>query len=196
MHFFDSLWTATAYVVSLLTLSPVSGPVVDDQAPLLATSHVSTQQIVHHDGVHEEALPGPVFPPPSGRRTGPGSDFKCDYSRMAGWEYCSSADDRGCWLKKRGGDPANPNDRFDVHTNYETRAPTGITRRYSLHLNDDYLNADGMYFDYAKIFNEQYPGPWIQACWGDVCISLPSTILAFAASSVWALLTRATASHC
>ena len=166
MHFFDGLWTSATYIVSLLTLSPVRGPVVNEQAPLLASSHVNHQHVVHHNGVHEEAIPGPIFKPPAGRLTGPGSEFKCDYSRMAGWSYCSSPDDRGCWLKK--GNSKDPKDRFDIYTIYENFVPKGVTRRYSLDLADDFLNADGMYFDYAKLFNGEYPGPWIQACWGDV----------------------------
>lgn len=175
MQFFDRLWTSATYVVSLLTLSPVSGPHANQQAPLLATQDGNPQALMHHGEVHEEATPGPIFKPPSGRLTGPGSDFKCDYSRMAGWSYCSEAGDRGCWLKRGKG--TDPLDRFDITSNYETRTPLGVTRRYSLDLADDHINTDGIYFDYAKIFNGQYPGPWIQACWGDVSMIFTQSAL-------------------
>ena len=45
--------------------------------------------------------------------------------------------------------------------------PTGITRKYTLNLTNHVINADGLDFEQGKWFNEQDPGPWIQACWGD-----------------------------
>jgi FtsP/CotA-like multicopper oxidase with cupredoxin domain len=30
------------------------------------------------------------------------------------------------------------------------------------------INGDGVVNPYGKVFNQQYPGPWIQACWGDL----------------------------
>ena len=30
------------------------------------------------------------------------------------------------------------------------------------------VNADGYNFNDAKLFNNQFPGPWIRACWGDI----------------------------
>lgn len=162
MHFWDSLWTSATYVVSLLTLSPINGPQVHQQAPLLAPSHLEYQ-----DGI-QAARKGPIFKPPGGRLRGPGSEFTCDYSNMVGWSVCTTPEDRGCWLKK--GDSTDPKDRFDIHTNYETRTPKGVTRYYTLVLTDDIINTDGIPSRDAKIFNGQYPGPWIQACWGDVCL--------------------------
>lgn len=170
MHFWDGLWTSATYVLSLLTLSSVNQPEVHQQAPLLAPSHLDDPHIQHQDGIHQEAPPGPIFKPPGGRLRGPGSDFVCDYSNMVGWSVCTTPDDRGCWLKK--GDSTDPNDRFDINTTYETRTPKGVTRRYRLVLTDDIINTDGMLSNDAKIFNGVYPGPWIQACWGDVCIHL------------------------
>lgn len=194
MHLLDTLWTSATYVVSLLTLSSINGPVVHEQAPLLVTPNVNHPHLGFHDGVREEALPGPIFKPPTGRFTGPGSEFNCDYSRMVGWSYCSKPHDRGCWLKK--GNSNDPKDRFDINTNYETHTPKGVTRRYRLDLTDDFINTDGMYFDFAKIFNGQYPGPWIQACWGDVRVQLFNIILALVASGVDIVLKRVAASHC
>ena len=45
--------------------------------------------------------------------------------------------------------------------------PLGITRNYTLELTDGWWDADGLNFTAAKLFNNKYPGPWLQACWGD-----------------------------
>ena len=188
MHFFEKVWTSVTYVTSLLTLSPVKGPVTEEQSPLLVEPHVIHHADYHTAGhedviklaspdvheaavpdVHTAAIPGPIFRPPTGRRTGPGSDFKCDYSRMVGYTYCSDPLNRDCWLVNA----TNSSDIYDINSNYEVRTPKGVTRRFRLDLHDDHINQDGIYFDYAKIFNGQYPGPWIQACWGDVRLGLP-----------------------
>jgi FtsP/CotA-like multicopper oxidase with cupredoxin domain len=58
--------------------------------------------------------------------------------------------------------------QFDINTDYEALRPQGIVREYTLTASDWHLNTDGQDFNNAKVFNHQYPGPWIQACWGDV----------------------------
>jgi FtsP/CotA-like multicopper oxidase with cupredoxin domain len=90
---------------------------------------------------------------------------------MLGWEMCSEPWDRGCWLR-------NPTTgkQYDVFTNYEDEIPIGTTRYYNLTLEDSSWDADGINFPAAKLFrnnsakNPQYPGPWIQACWGDTIV--------------------------
>jgi hypothetical protein len=158
MHLIDSFWTSITYVVSFLTLSNVKGPGGEEQAPLLTSSD---------DALHQGNPRGPVFRPPGGRLTGPGSDFTCDYSKMVGWSHCSTPYDRRCWLR---------NDKtgieYNIHTDYEdtNQTPNGTIRKYVLNITDDWINADGLNFTEGKIFNGMYPGPWIQACWGDVRI--------------------------
>lgn len=40
--------------------------------------------------------------------------------------------------------------------------------QYHLNVTDQTINCDGMSRpDGGKVFNNQYPGPWIEACWGD-----------------------------
>jgi hypothetical protein len=156
-----SFWTSITYVLSFLTLSPFEGPSGEEQAPLLPSSD-------RHHGYRK----GPIFKPPGGRPRGPGSEFTCDYSNMPGWSNCSSPENRGCWLKND-----TTGAEFNISTNYEdtNQTPIGITRKYVLNITDSWINADGLNFTEAKIFNGMYPGPWIQACWGDVriyfCIS-------------------------
>jgi hypothetical protein len=78
---------------------------------------------------------------------------------MTGWKACSSSDNRGCWLKNSNGK------QYDINTDYEINGPTGITRNYKLVLTDTAINADGIVFPEAKVFNDSFPGPWLQACW-------------------------------
>ena len=81
---------------------------------------------------------------------------------MTEWEKCSTPEDRSCWL-------VNPKtkERYDIHTDYETKYPTGVTREYFLDVTKSDITADGFSFKGATVFNGSYPGPWIQACWGD-----------------------------
>lgn len=159
----DSFWTCITYVLSFLTLSPFDGPGGKSQSPLLPSS----------DALHRPHRKGPIFKPPGGRLTGPGSDFTCDYTNMPGYSSCSTPENRACWLKN-----TETGDEYNISTNYEdtNRTPTGIHRTYYLNITDSWLNADGLNFTEAKIFNLTYPGPWIQACWGDVRIHFSNTI--------------------
>ncbi|KAM7184307.1 multicopper oxidase [Naviculisporaceae sp. PSN 640] len=120
---------------------------------------------------------GPVFKPPGGLPEGDGSDFVCDYSAMKGFRSCSTPEDRGCWL-------TNDLDKiWDIYTDYEATdetlptpvniMPTGVTRTYHITATSQAINADGLNFADGKLFKldgdnkPTYPGPWIQACWGD-----------------------------
>ncbi|KAK0721904.1 multicopper oxidase-domain-containing protein [Lasiosphaeria miniovina] len=117
-------------------------------------------------------LPGPIFKPPGGIPSGDGSDFQCDYSKMVGFKECSSSTDRSCWL-------TDGTTTWDINTNYEEvdeaastpSMPIGVTRTYQLVATDSPIVADGLDFPEGKVFDggsgPQYPGPWIQACWGD-----------------------------
>jgi hypothetical protein len=157
MYLIDGFWTSITFVVSFLTLSPVQGPSGKEQAPLLTSS----------DALHHENLRGPIFKPPGGRLTGPGSNFTCDYTNMPGWSNCSTPSNRGCWLRND-----KTGEEFNISTDYEdtNQTPIGIHRTYYLNITDGSYNADGLDFTQAKLFNGTYPGPWIQACWGDVRI--------------------------
>jgi hypothetical protein len=157
MHLIDRVWTCITYVLSCLTLSPFTGLGGVEQAPLLSSSGPP-----HHEGPR-----GPIFKPPGGRLKGPGSDFTCDYSAMVGFSNCSTSTNRACWLRNQHGF------EYNIKTDYEdiSQTPIGIHRTYYLDITDGWINADGMNFTEAKMFNNTYPGPYIQACWGDVLIS-------------------------
>ncbi|KAK4158983.1 multicopper oxidase-domain-containing protein [Cladorrhinum sp. PSN259] len=170
MTLIERVWTVVTTFLGYASLSPRPTAVsVADQIPL---------GIPHGGPKHER--PGPIFKPPGGIPDGDGSKFFCDYRNMVGWEACSSSDNRQCWLKD-----THSEDIFDIHTNYEgvkldggPLMPTGILRQYKLIVTDQAINADGMDFPEGKVFKNSpsdtgfndinYPGPWIQACWGDI----------------------------
>lgn len=159
MRLLDNIRSSFTFVVSVLMFGNVEELGIEDQVPLLPSSSNS---------INHGSTPGPIFKPPTGRLTGPGSDFRCNYTDMKGWEPCTTADDRGCWLR-------NPStgQEWNIYTNYENVTSDyirGINRTYVLNITDHAINADGLNFTEAKVFNEMYPGPWIQGCWGDVSI--------------------------
>ena len=151
MRLVERFWTTVVYVVTFGSISPYS----DHQTPLVTPS----------DGSRLENAQGPIFKPPGGRLDGPGSDFLCDYRNMVGWSPCSTPDNRECWLKND-----HTGQEYNIHTNYEdsNQTPVGVHRTYHMNITDGSINADGLDFTEGKFFNGTYPGPWIQACWGDV----------------------------
>ena len=161
MHLINIFWTSITYVTNILTLSPFEGPSGNQQAPLLGSLNT----------VPSGSMQGPIFKPPSGPLVGPGSEFTCDYSSMVGFSSCSTAEDRGCWLRNETGF------EYNINTDYKDTnlTPIAIHRTYTLNITDEVINADGLDFTEGKVFNATYPGPWIQACWGDVCAQ-PSLI--------------------
>jgi hypothetical protein len=149
MKLFERIWTTVTYALNIATFSPFDGKGVQ-QVPLVGY----TPAVVGGPR-------GPIFKPPGGRPAGDGADLVCDYSSMTGWRHCSKPEDRGCWLiNDKGG-------RFDINTDYESVAPRGILRKYTLTVTNGSINGDGLAFNEAKLFNATYPGPWLQACWGD-----------------------------
>lgn len=86
------------------------------------------------------------------------------------WSECLTPENWGCWLRHNDGR------EFNISTDYEKVAPIGVDRFYLLTVDDGWVNTDGMNSTAAKLSNNTYPGPWIQACWGDV--SLVSDLVA------------------
>lgn len=148
MELVARFWATVTYVMSLLTFSSV-GPGDISQRPL--------QNFPGFPAV-ESGPKYPDFGPPGGD---PRVDFVCEYPEMKGWQSCSTPENRECWLR-------HPDGReYNITTNYENEAPKGIDRYYSLDVANMDINLDGLN-THASLFNKTYPGPWIQACWGDV----------------------------
>lgn len=85
------------------------------------------------DGPHQDVLSFthskptpkyPHFPAPNGPDKD-GVEFHCKYPELKGWENCTSADDRSCWLKGPYGQV------FNIDTDYENFYPEGIVREVS-----------------------------------------------------------------
>lgn len=151
MRLAERFWSAVTYALEFSTINPFAQNGID-QKPLFGNVDVEVSR-----GRHGR------FKPPGGRLKGPGSDFICDYSIMgADWTSCTSPTDRGCWLENK-----KTGEKFDIYTNYETTAPNGTLRQYQIYTVDGSWNADGLDFTEAKLVNGTYPGPWLQACWGD-----------------------------
>jgi len=155
MHLGERLWAVITTVVNIVTLSSLSDGTIE-QSPLQISLPVPASLPAIS---RLEDVPGPVFRPPGS----PGySSFVCNYTSMVGWEACSSRTNRQCWLRR-----LSDGRQYDVFTDYEFDMPNGTTRYYELNLKDGFWDADGMNFPYAKLFDDTYPGPWIEACWGD-----------------------------
>ncbi|KAJ9142472.1 Multicopper oxidase [Pleurostoma richardsiae] len=72
---------------------------------------------------------------------------------------CNTPSNRSCWT-----------DGFNIDTDYETYVPTtNLTRLYIFNLTeaDNYIGADGVVKKKAMLINGAFPGPVIQADWGD-----------------------------
>lgn len=100
----------------------------------------------------------PVFTPPGSNVEG----FSCHYPVMPDFVPCGSSEDRSCWLR-------NPKtgEEYNITTDYEDKMPIGIDRYYTLNVTDGWINANGLNFTEAKLYNNTFPGPLIEACWGD-----------------------------
>jgi hypothetical protein len=146
MTLIERFWRVVTYFVSIVSLSPNSGW-GDFQTPLQKQHSIKPSKGY------------PIFKPPGAPRDG---RFNCEYPDMEGWEDCSHELDRKCWLRH-----TKTGKQFDINTDYETKWPKGIDRYYYLDLANSTYAADGLPFVDAKLFNEEYPGPWIEACWGD-----------------------------
>jgi len=146
MRLLDSCWLSLVSLLNNLSFSSLNDHYLT-QRPLLPA-------IPKH---HVAASDYPVFDPPNGPQDG---TFTCEYPNMTHFTDCSTPDNRGCWLK-------GPNKEFNIKTDYENEVPIGVTRKYYLEASQLSINADGVVNEGGKAFNKSYPGPWIQACWGD-----------------------------
>lgn len=91
------------------------------------------------------------------RQASPG--FACSYP--SGWTSCNDADNRDCWVKAPDGT------QYDINSDYETLTPSGTTREYFIEISEKDISPDGYSKPLAKVINGTYPGPLIEACWGD-----------------------------
>ncbi|KIH92351.1 hypothetical protein SPBR_02389 [Sporothrix brasiliensis 5110] len=74
-------------------------------------------------------------------------------------QNCNTPSNRACWQPG-----------FDINTDWEVNTPTtGVVRSYTFVITevDGYVGADGVSKQKAMLINGQFPGPTINANWGD-----------------------------
>lgn len=171
MRFLDSWWASLVYLCDFSTLSTWSDRYVHQEtiqvipaAGSAADGPVFRPHLSSSDKIDLAEKPGIISPPYSGVPIVdyPGNEIQCNYSSIfPEWKPCNDPTNRGCWLKNRNGT------EFNITTDYENLTPQGITRKYVLDIATKALAPDGVPMAHGKVFNGSYPGPWIQACWGD-----------------------------
>jgi hypothetical protein len=155
-----------ARFLSFSTLSPFDGA-DQPQTPLglvVPAEYIQAESVVVPPPLGPNVADNPlVFRPPGHRQgNGDGFEFQCNYTAMGDkWAKCSKPD-RTCWLQNK-----ETLERYDIYTDYENKYPNGTIREYWLDVTKSNITADGYTFFGATVFNNSYPGPWIQACWGD-----------------------------
>ncbi|KAJ9638488.1 hypothetical protein H2204_004258 [Knufia peltigerae] len=153
-----SFWTGVTSLFGLLTNSP--GWFFDSTG-----TNNPGLQVPIQPPVRPEAAKHPIFHPPDDLE---GAPFRCDYPdypESQGWVACNTRNDRQCWIKN-----TKTGQRFDIHTDYENNGPKGIERHYYLELEETLSDPDGFGSLPAQLFNGSFPGPRLQACWGDKLI--------------------------
>ena len=164
MRLLESWWASLAYILDCT--SPFSGQATHQTS---LVKQFSVQNVVNGPVFHPHGPPmdneiladsyrkGPIIEPPypPGDRPAPGAAIQCDYSAMGSqWKACNGPQDRKCWLRNNNGE------EFNITTDYETKTPIGVLRKYELNITTKALAPDGVPTEHGKVFNNQYPGPW------------------------------------
>ncbi|KAK0636757.1 multicopper oxidase-domain-containing protein [Bombardia bombarda] len=172
---FEAVWTSIVQVFNVLTFSsPGEGEV--SQIPLTDSIpaskdvpfevHYSNDDVVplRTGGVEYSYMStdGPIVGTPKNPQDGAGGGLNCHYPAMPEFEPCFSPENRGCWLK-------SDTRTIDINTDYEDPdlVPKGKVRNFYLEVSEQPISPDGTTMEHGKVFNRTYPGPWIEACWGD-----------------------------
>ncbi|AEO64812.1 multicopper like protein [Thermothielavioides terrestris NRRL 8126] len=102
-----------------------------------------------------------------GQLLGLPSPIVCQYPPE--WQSCHSPTSRDCWIRKPGRQSEGPSvTQFDILSDYEEMYPPGVTREYWLEVGaNSKVAPDGQPKTDGQYFNGTYPGPLIEACWGD-----------------------------
>ncbi|GAP91438.2 putative laccase [Rosellinia necatrix] len=88
---------------------------------------------------------------------------------------CHTPSNRACW---RTG--------FDINTDYETKTPPGIVRVFNWEVKeyDNWTGPDGRVKSKVMLINGQYPGPTLQADWGDTVVVIVKNRLRLNGTSI------------
>ncbi|KUI58907.1 Laccase-2 [Cytospora mali] len=147
MGFFKSCLEQLIRLVALTPFNPLEDFF---QQPLLGSGDIGQVPLV----IPGEPADTIIHP----EHASPG--FQCVYPKR--WKSCNTPTSRDCWLQDTQGGEFASYSQIDINTDYENpdAIPRGTTRESQLY-------ADGFKKTSGKAFNKQYPGPLIEACWGD-----------------------------
>ena len=113
MKFFARLCEAFTSLLGLATISPWQDSL--SQQPLGGN--------LVPEGLPLAVRPkGPEFSPPNSS-----AGFVCSYPSMVGWKHSNDPNKRSSWLQKE-----NPDEVFDIFTDFDKKWPTGVKRTYHL----------------------------------------------------------------
>ena len=105
--------------------SPSGGHVPSLKAPKRDNDVIYSEDYVYSNR-HHGAPAGPIFHPPNAS-----PNFKCNYSAMRGWKHSASSGSRTQWLSHAADSDFPYGGTYDIDTDYNKFAPTGITRKVS-----------------------------------------------------------------
>lgn len=152
MGVLNSCWNA---IVRIIAYTHVEGNRHGTiQQPLRLPEHGAEYGIVPSGGVE--------FTPQGAESNPDGTQFTCQYPTLKEYLPCNG-DHRSCWLQSKSG--REP--QFDVYTDYENLHPQGVIREYWLNVSVQSMAPDGYLKPLGQVFNNSYPGPHLQGCWGD-----------------------------
>ena len=150
MGFLDSCWST---ILLFSSFSPLRD--YDRNQQLLSPPH-SNPHDASHDVLSPQKTFATTFQPPN-------SSITCQYP--TGYQYCGTTSNRTCWLKKTGNIAGASG--YDINTDYEKVWPTGVVREYWLNIAETPIGPDGYLKPVGLVINNTYPGPVLEACWGD-----------------------------
>ncbi|PLB36637.1 multicopper oxidase-domain-containing protein [Aspergillus candidus] len=142
-------------IINYLGLQSPLGPQLDVPAPI--EGHVKP-----HPEQFEPWVPPGAMPDPGDPNSVP---IKCDYTAMVADGYLPSRPDGNSeWIPHKD----DPNLHYNITTDYDARTPIGTTREYNITVTESDVQVwDGREIRSRPLADGRYPGPWIQACWGD-----------------------------
>ncbi|PYI08407.1 hypothetical protein BO78DRAFT_310700 [Aspergillus sclerotiicarbonarius CBS 121057] len=121
---------------------------------------------------HQQPLPphGGVAPSDSDDLTfaAIGASITCNYTGLS--KYYTGPDTHGNWSVWFESKDESQNKSITIDTDYEHYIPPGIDRHVyvDVGMNETHPKIpDGRNYTQGKYFNNSYPGPYIEACWGD-----------------------------
>ncbi|KAK0712929.1 multicopper oxidase-domain-containing protein [Lasiosphaeria miniovina] len=100
--------------------------------------------------------------------------FQCRYPFLDAqtWEACNTNNSRSCWLQYKQAEQDGSRYGYDIFTDCEC----ADLIMYTFDVANKVIYPDGVAKN-AILFNSQYPGPMVEACWGDELVITVTNLL-------------------